>query len=1368
MRVADRERVAAYLAERDGAARGGITPRPGGATAPLSFPQQQLWLHAQLAPDLPLYNEPVTIHYAGRLDVGALERSLAEIIRRHSAWRTSFSVVDGELRQVIHSPPVLALPTVDLRHLPRASREGEALRIATEDALRPFDLERGPLVRATLVRLADDEHRLFLTLHHIIFDGVALYRVFLPELATLYEAFAAGRPSPLAEPPVQYTDFARWQRESQPGSETWTGQLAYWRRSLAGAPMLALPTDRPRPAVQTFRGAMETLAFSKTTTEALRALSAGERATLYMTMLAAFTTLLHRYSGQEDLVVGTVTAGRKRPELEQLLGYFLNPLALRIECSADPTFRQLLARVRDVALDALANDDVPFEHVVNEVQPQRERDRNPLFQVLFSLEPPLPPLPPSWKLTQLDVETATAKFDLYLELDDRPEGMIGRFLYRTDLFEPATIARMVGHFHSLVNAIVGDPDRRLSALPLLTAAERRQLLVHCNDTATAYPGDATVHAVFETQVARAPDAVALVAGEETITYGELNARADRLARRLRALAVGPDILVGVCLERSIELVVAFLGILKAGGAYLPLDPSYPTDRLRFMVDDAQAAVVLTRATLRGLVGDAGAPVLLIDDDAIPSLPPAPPAAGAGPDHLAYVMFTSGSTGRPKGVAIQHRGILRLVFGQTYARLDATRTLLWTSAISFDVSTFELWGALLHGARCVLFPAAVPTPATLAALIRRHRVTTAWLTGSLFNIVIDEAPEALAGIEELLIGGEALSPSHVRRAYDHLPGVTIVNGYGPTECTTFACCHRLPGPPPPEAASVPIGRPIANTEVYVLDRNGNPVPIGVVGELYMGGAGLARGYVNRPELTAQRFVPHPFDATPGARLYRSGDLVRWRAEGLLEFLGRVDGQVKIRGFRIEPGEIEHVLASHPGVRDVAVVTRERAPGDRVLVAYVVPREPAPGPDVLREFLQIHLPAFMIPSAFVLAGTLPLTPVGKLDRAALTAAADGPMVGTGPRLAPRDPLEAQLVGVWEEVLGTAPVGVKDDFFALGGHSLTAVRLVQKIERLLDQALPLAAIHANPTVESLARVLLRRERGRFLTPALELQADGSKPPLFFFHGDLNGGGFYCRDLARHLGPDQPLIAIHPLGLDDRPVPATIEAMADEHLALIRRLQPRGPYLIGGYCNGGLTAYEVARRLAEEGEVVGPLVLIAAAADRRLRRLRPIIERLGRLARLAEDDAADYFGRLRYLADRLAVLGPWQRLRLLAVTTVGFVVEILAGLAGRRRSPFARTPIAPDAGTALRVADELLSHETFARYWTAVMAYVPRRFPGRLLVFWPDEERPRQPGAPLLGWDDVADHIEVIHVPGDHHTIVTRHTALIAQTVRNRLDPA
>ena len=1360
------ERIEAYLRQRrERLGAGGIVARPdAGPTAPVSFPQQQLWLHAHLDPDAPVYSEPVTIHRAGCLDVRALEQSLTEILRRHEAWRTTFSVVEGRVQQVIHPPAPVTVPVVDLRPLPPAAREEEALRIATEEALRPFDLERGPLVRATLVRLDEVEHRLFLTLHHIIFDGVALYRVFLPELATLYEAFAAGRPSPLAEPPIQYPDFARWQRETQPGSETWTRQLAYWRERLHDAPVLELPADRPRPPGQSFRGAMEKLALSKGSTAALKALGARERASLYMTMLAVFAVLLHRHSGQDDLVIGSVTAGRKRPEVESLLGYFLNPLALRLDCADDPTFQELLARVRDVVLDALANDDVPFELVVNEVAPQRDRTQNPLFQVMFSLEPPLPTLPAEWKLTQLDVETATAKFDLYLELDDRPEGLIGRFLYRTDLFERATISRMVRHLHTLVDAVVADPRQRLSALPLVDEAERRQLL-EWSVARAPYPEGTTIQGTFEAVAARTPDAVALLCDEEELTYGALDRRADRLAARLRALGVGPDVPVGVCLLRSVDLVVALLATLKAGGAYVPLDPTYPLERLRFMLRDAGASIVLTHTDLRERLGLPATHTLLLDapaDDAPPAANPAPRCA-VGPDDLAYVMFTSGSTGSPKGVAVPHRAVLRLVFGQHYARLDATRTLLLASPVSFDASTLELWGALLHGGRCVIVPAAVPTPAVLDALIRRHRVTTVWLTASLFNTVIDEAPQTLAGVDEVLTGGEALSPAHVRRAYEQLPGVSLVNGYGPTECTTFACCYRIPRAPDPAAMTVPIGHPIANTEAYVLDRHGRLAPIGVGGELHLGGPGLARGYVNHPELTAECFVPHPFDPSPGARLYRTGDLVRWRADGVLDFLGRTDRQVKIRGFRIEPGEIEAVLAAHPAVREAVVVSRERGSGDRELVACIVPRTSAPDAAALQAFLGERVPAFMIPAYVVAIPAVPRTPSGKLDRAALVArvaSAAGPAPDAR-RLPPRDPLEAQLAALFEDILDVHPVGVKDDFFALGGHSLAAVRLVQQVERLFGQRLPLSALHAGATVEELARVLIRRELDSFAVPVLRLQAEGPRQPFFFFHGDLNGGGFYCRELARQLGPEQPVFAIHPLGLDHRAVPVTIEAMAAEHLAQIRAIQPHGPYFIGGYCNGGLTAYEVARALAVAGERVEPVVLIAAAADTRLARFRPLLDRVAGRLGLHENEAADYFGRLRYLGDRFAASGSRAKLQLALASAVTLVAEVVGRLGGR--PPRKRPPVPAEMGAA-RIADGLVSEQTYARYFAAVMAYVPRAFPGRVLAFWPDEETGRRTGEPTLGWGPLVEQVEVIHVPGNHHTIVTRHSGLIAHTIQAR----
>jgi amino acid adenylation domain-containing protein len=1343
-----------------------VTGRAMERIAPVSFAQQQLWLHARREPNVPVYNEPVTIHFRGDLDVAALERSLTEIVRRHEAWRTAFCMREDTVQQVIQPPRAIVVPVVDLRSMPEAAREDEALRIATGQALQLFDLERGPLLRATVVRVDDTRHRLYLTLHHIIFDGVALYRVFLPELVALYEAYTAGRASALPEPPTQHADFADWQRRTQPGGETWARQLTYWRERLAGAAPLQLPSDRPRTAEPSFRGAMERVTLTATTTAALKQLGARARASLYMTLLAVFTTLLHRSAGQDDVLVGTVADGRTRSELEPLLGYFLNPLALRIDCAGDPTFLELLARVRDVVFDALENADVPFELVADALEPQRDRRANPLFQVLFSLEPSLPRLPAAWNLTQLDVDTGTAKFDLYLELDDRPDGLVGRVRYRTDLFEAATIRRMVGHFQSLLDAVVADPRRPLSALPLIGEAERRQILAWSIARAP-YPDRVTIHERFDEVAATTPDTVAVVSGDTQLTYGMLADRSERLVAALRALGVGPGVPVGVCLPRSVDFVVAVLAVLKAGGAFVPLEVDYPAERLQFMLQETGAAVVVTRAGLRQKLRWPAAHTVLVDGDAGHPEPRGPqhgdlaPAA-TGPDDLAYIMFTSGSTGRPKGVAVPHRAVLRLVFGQTYARFGADRVFLLTSAISFDVSMFELWGPLLHGGRCVLLPAGDTTPAVVGDLVRRHRVTTVWLTAALFNTVIDEAPEALDGVQEVLVGGEAVSASHVRRAYAHLPGVTIVDAYGPTECATFACAHRLAGPPEPDAHSVPIGGPIANTEAWVLAPNRTLVPVGVLGELYLGGPGLARGYINRPDLTAERFVAHPFDAEPGARLYRTGDLVRWRADGLLDFVGRTDAQVKIRGFRIEPGEVEIVIGQHPDVREAAVLARERVPGDRELVAYVVPRSPTFTPTGLADYLGQRLPSFMIPTRFMTIAAMPLTPVGKLDRAAL-AALELPSA-TAPSLPARDPLEARLVAVWEQILGVHPVGVRDDFFALGGHSLGAVRVVQQIERLFGQRLPLSVLHANPTVENLARVLLARDRGQFAQPVLRLQARGRRRPLIFFHGDLNGGGFYCRELAHHLGPEQPVLAIHPLGLDDRPVPATIEAMADAHLAVVRQLQPHGPYVLGGYCNGGLTAYEVARRLALGGERVELVVLIAAAADMRFALLRAMLDRLAGHLGLGETERVDLFGRVRYLADRLAAVGLRGKLQIATASALRFVAENVARLGGVRRSPFARSVMPADAGAAVRVGDGLVQAQTYERHFTAVMAYVPGRFPGSVLAFWPMQEPLLRRSDRTLGWGSLVEQLDVVRVPGDHHTIVTRHTELIAHEILAR----
>jgi len=1050
------------LAQRARAA-GNITQRASGSPLPLSFGQQQVWLLAQLAPDSPVYNECVTIHLPGPLDGVALEQSFNEIIRRHEAWRTSFPIVDGQPIQMIHPPSTITLPVVDLRYLPETEREAEALRLATEDACILFDLAHGPLLRATLMRLGDAEHRLFLTLHQSIFDGVSLYRVFLPELRALYEAFSSGKPSPLPDLPIQYADFAVWQRR-WPQGDTLADRLAYWKQQLAGAPAaLELPTDRPRPPVPIYLGAMRPFALSKCLTDALKALSRQEGVTLFMALLAAFSTLLYRYTSQDDLLIGTVTAGRQRSEIQGLMGYFLNTLVLRTDLSGNPTFRELLVQVREVTNSAFAHEDVPFEYLVKELHPGRNLGQNPLFQVMLTLEPSLPVLPSGWTLTQMDVETDTAKFDLYLELDDRPEGLIGRFEYSTDLFDAATIDRMVGHWQTLLEGIVADPDGHLSELPLLTETERHQLLVEWNATQTEYPVDRCIHQLFEAQVERTPDTVAVIFEDAQLTYRQLNQLANQLAHHLQQLGVGPEVLVGLCIERSLEMVVGILGILKAGGAYVPLDPAHPQDRLVFMLQDAQVSVLLTQQGLAERLLQHTVNVFYLDTgwEGIAQECDQNLTSRATSENLAYVIYTSGSTGRPKGVAIAHRSTVAFIhWALGVFTPEELAGVLASTSICFDLSVFELFVPLCGGGTVILAENVLHLP---------HLATSKQVT--LINTVPSAMAELMcsgslpASVRTVNLAGEPLHNTLVQQLYQQDTVRRVFNLYGPTEVTTYSIYTLVEK----EEREPSIGRPIANSQVYILDSHLQPIPIGVVGELYLGGDGLARGYLDRPGLTAERFIPNPFSRRPSARLYKSGDLARYQLSGNIEFLGRIDHQVKIRGVRIELGEIEMTLIQHPEVSETVVVAWEDTLGDKRLVAYVMPVQGRrPAIEDLRSFLKEKLPESMVPSSFVLLDTLPLTPNGKIDRRVLPAPQSAKRTEEETSVAPTLPAHYQLIKIWEELLDARPIGIRDNFFYLGGHSFLAARLSARIEQVFGKKIPLTILFARPTIEQLAVAL------------------------------------------------------------------------------------------------------------------------------------------------------------------------------------------------------------------------------------------------------------------------------------------------------------
>jgi amino acid adenylation domain-containing protein len=1071
-----------------------VVPVERDGPLPLSFAQDRLWFLYSLEPESPFYNIPTALRLTGALDVGALERAVGEIVRRHEALRTTFQERGGQVVQVIVPFSGFTVAVEDVA----GADEAEVRRRAAQDAARPFDLATGPLFRATLLRRGPEEQVLLLCLHHIIGDGWSM-GVLFRELSALYEAYREGRDSPLPELPVQYADYAVWQRRALRG-ERLDRHLAYWRERLAAAPaLLELPTDRARPAVQSYRGASERFEIPANLVQRLQARGRAEGATLYMVLLAAFQLLLSRYAGTDDVVVGSPTAGRVRAELEDLVGFFINTLVLRTDLSGDPDFREVLRRVREVTLSAYEHQEVPFERVVEEVHPERSLSRTPLFQVMFVLQNAARAVfgLEGVRAAPLGVETTTAKFDLTLTLAETPQGLSGWLEYATDLFDPATAARMRWHLRVLLEAIASDPGRPVSELPLLDGDERRRVLAEWNATGRAYPRRQCIHHLFEQQAGRTPGAVALRFGGESFTYAELNRRANRLAHHLRRLGVGPEVRVGIMVERSVELLVGLLAILKTGGAYVPLEPGYPAERLLYVLQDSRVPVLLTQERLLDRVPEHGARVVVLDREPQAGESTENPCVPVEPRNLAYVMYTSGSTGRPKGVATPHGAVVRLVRGAEYLTF-AGEVFLQLAPAAFDASTLEIWGALLNGSRLVVFPPHAPSLEELGDVLRREGVTTLWLTAGLFHQMVESNLKGLAGVRQLVAGGDALSVAHVRRALQGIPGCTVVNGYGPTEGTTFTCCHPLRGAGP-AGATVPIGAPIANTRAYVLDTRGEPTPVGVPGELFAGGDGLARGYLDRPGLTAEKFVPDPFSGVPGARLYRTGDRVRWLVDGTLEFLGRMDHQVKIRGFRIEPGEVEAVLAAVEGVRDCAVVVREDG-GDKRLVGYVA-LDGEQSVEGVKQALRGVLPEYMVPGAFVALDALSLTANGKVDRRALPA----PELGAGAGdayLPPRTATEAVLAEIWAEVLHLERVGVHDNFFELGGHSLLATRVVSRIREAVDEGISLVELFTNPTIESLAGFLAERESQGLASRADEeaFTADSSPQRLLSMLDDLS----------------------------------------------------------------------------------------------------------------------------------------------------------------------------------------------------------------------------------------------------------------------------
>ena len=1032
--------------KREAGARTGVTTRSRDTdTFPLSFAQQRLWVLNQLQADNAVYNMGGGVRMSGQLNHRALERALGEIVSRHEALRTTFKQIDDEPVQVIGPPHTLSLPSFSLESLPAARGEEEAMMLAGQEWRQSFDLERGPLFRAKLLRLAEEEHILLLTMHHIIFDAWSM-GVFVRELAVLYEAYASGNPAPLSNAPVQYVDFAVLQREWLQG-EALNKQIAYWKKKLSGAPsLLELPTDRPRPAAQSFRGANYPVSISPTLTNALKEVCGQERATLFMGLLALFKVLLYRYTNQSDIVVGVPVSGRNKPGFDEALGCFINTLALRTELSGEVTFRELLAQVRDLTLEAFDHQDLPFEKLVEAAQAVRDISHTPLFQVMFNLQNTGAPAAnlPNLELTLFEIDNGTAKFDLTLDLAETADGLEGLIDYNADLFDAATIQRMTGHFEQLLAAVTRNPAQRISALSLLTPAEE-QLQGEWNRTDKVYPPPHCIHHLFEEQVARTPHAPALYFEGESLTYDELNARANQLAHYLRSLGVGPETLVGVFLDHSLEQIVALLGVLKAGAAYVPLEPTLPSARLSFMLADTGVPVVLTVQALAESLPGANLQVVCMDGVAeeLAGQSASNPSTAVGPDNLAYVIYTSGSTGQPKGAMLHHRAACnRLIWGIREYSFGPTDAILYQVPLSFDVSVSEIFTALLSGARVIITrPGGHQDSAYMVKLIAEQHVTHTDFVPSMLQILLDEeGSERCNSVRLIISGAEALTAEMLDRFHARTKA-QITNHYGPTETAmdvTWWVCDR-----DSERRVVPIGKPEANTQCYVLDQWGGQMPVGVSGELYVGGMQVGRGYVGRPELTAERFVPDPFGAVSGGRLYRTGDLVRLLADGNLEYLGRLDHQVKLRGHRIELGEIEAALGAHPAIRNVVVVIREDSPGDKKLVAYLVAND-KPTVGELRAFLQERLPEYMIPAVFVTLDELPFTPNGKVDRKALPVPAHSRPDLDHAFVAARTAAEDVLTEIWSQVLGVEQIGIHDNFFELGGDSILSIQIINKASR------------------------------------------------------------------------------------------------------------------------------------------------------------------------------------------------------------------------------------------------------------------------------------------------------------------------------------
>ena len=1328
---------------------------------PLSFSQERIWFLSQLEPHNPAYNFSSAVQITGELNFPALQKALQMIVNRHAALRTTFRIDDGNPYQVIAETVQIEFPLIDISFLPEVERKALMRNLVQEETVYPFDLRQGPLIRSRVLKLGNQEHVLLISIHHIVWDAWSWW-VMWRELSVLYNALQQAETPHLDPLPIQYAYYALLQRKGFK-EEALQLQEAYWKQKFLGKiPILDLPTDRPRPTVQSYQGSSKSFTLEVELAEQLRKLALQTRTSLFIVLLAAFKVLLFRYSGQEDLIIGAPFAGRNYPNTKYLIGCFVNTLALRTNLSADMEFTELIMRVTETVSGAYNNQDYPFDRLVETINPDRDLSRSPLFQVMFMFRDILLDNITLSKLTlnTLEIESQTAKFDLTVCVSTASKELKVKFEYNTNLYNGTTIDRMMGHFETLLRSLVSAPQTRLNNLEILTKPEKNQLLLEWNKTTRKFEYDKCIHHLFEEQVEKTPENVAFEFEEQKITYAKLNTRANQLAHWLIKQGLKSEALVGICVERSLEMMVGLLGILKAGAAYVPIDPAYPQERIAFMLKDSQVSFLLTQEKLLTKLPEHKAKIVCLDYEweVIHKENKKNPISRVTGNNLAYVIYTSGSTGQPKGVLGLHRGAVNRFnwMWQTFP-FESGETCCQKTSLSFVDSIWEIFGPLLQGILTVIIPDTVlKDPYQLLQILANKSITRIVLVPSLLRILLNACPDLqsrLCRLKYWVTSGETLPIELLQYFQNIMPESILLNLYGSSEVSADATwydtreCKSL--------CQVPLGHPIDNMQIYILDFHLQAIPIGVPGELHIGGVGLAGGYLNRPQLTEEKFILNPFNNTKSQltnnpksqisnrKLYKTGDLARYLPDGNIEFLGRIDNQVKIRGFRIGLREIETAIAQYPSIQQTVVTAQEDNPGDKRLVAYIVPHpEEALTPDELRRFLKQKLPDYMVPSAFVFLNALPLTPNGKIDQRALPAPDRLRQEPASTFVPPSDDLEIQLTKIWENVLGKKPISVKDNFFDLGGHSLLAVRLFAQIEKTFGKNLPLATLFQAPNIEELANIHRQKGWSAPWQTLVAIQPGGSKPPLFCIHPV--GGNVLCyRDLAHYLGQEQPVYGLQAVGLDGKQAPyKRVEDMAAHYIREIRAFEPEGPYLLAGHSSAGMVAFEIAQQLVAGGQKVAVLALLDAYSPQSLVRELPpgrtLYINFLNLLRLRPED------KLPYIKQRAV----WLHGRITRKIAKTF------NLSMRRPSTEDSHPYA-------------LITEAFSQ---AIRDYVPQVYPGQATLFRTRHQPTGVYYDPLFGWGSlVAGGLEIRDVPGLHLTMLTEPCVqVLGENLRACIDEA